>query len=48
MCEFAVDWGSRHQPTVAFSTMEGEYMTLYAATQEVMFLRHLLTELSVV
>jgi hypothetical protein len=33
---------------VALSTMEAEYMALCAATQEVMFLRQLLTKLSLV
>jgi hypothetical protein len=48
MCGAVVAWGSKLQPTVALSTMEAEYMSLCAATQEVMFLRQLLTELSIV
>ena len=48
MCGFAVAWGSRLQPIVALPTMEAEYMRVCAATQEVMFLRQLLNELSVV
>jgi hypothetical protein len=48
MCGAVVAWGSRLQPTVALSTMEAEYMLLCAATQEVMFLRQLLTKLSIV
>ena len=48
LCGYDVAWGSRLQPTVALSTMEAEYMALCFATQEVMFLRQLLTELSVV
>jgi hypothetical protein len=48
VCGSSVAWGSRLQPTVALSTMEAEYMALYVATQEVMFLRQLLTELSLV
>ena len=39
MCGAVVAWGPRLQPTVALSTMEAEYMSLCAATQEVMFLR---------
>jgi len=46
MCGSVVAYGSRLQPTVALSTMEAEYMALCAAVQEVMFLRQLLTELS--
>jgi len=38
----------RLQPFNALSTMEAEYMALCVATQEVIFLRQLLTELSVV
>jgi hypothetical protein len=48
VCGSAVAWGFRLQPTVALSTMEDEYMALYAATHEVMFLRQLLVELSLV
>jgi hypothetical protein len=48
MCGFVVAWGSILQPTVALSTMEAEYMALCTATQEVMFLRQLLTGLSLV
>ena len=45
---YVVAWGSRLQPTVALSTMEAKNMALCVATQEVMFLRQLLFELSVV
>ena len=48
MCGFAVARGSRLKPTIVLSTMEAEYMALCAATQEVMFLRELLNELTVV
>jgi hypothetical protein len=48
MCGFAVAWGSRLQPIVDLSTMEAEYMASCAETQEVVFLRQLLTELSLV
>jgi hypothetical protein len=48
MCGYVVAWGSRLQPTVALSTMEVEYIALCAATQEVMFLRQLISEFSVV
>jgi hypothetical protein len=48
MCGAAVAWGSRLQPTVALSTMEAEYMSMCATTHEVMFLRQILTELSIV
>jgi len=48
MCGSDVAWGSRLQPIVALSTMEAEYMALCVATQEVMFLRQLLTGLSLV
>jgi len=47
MCGDVVAWGSTFQSTVAMSTMEAEYMSLCAATQEDMFLRQLLTELSI-
>ena len=47
MCGAAVVWGSRLQPTVALSTMEAEYMSLCSATQEVLFLRQLLSELHI-
>jgi KUP system potassium uptake protein len=47
MCGASVAWGSILQPIVALSTMEAEYMSLRASTQEVMFLRQLLTEISV-
>jgi hypothetical protein len=48
MCGLVVAWGWRLQPIVALSTMEAIYMALFAATQEVMFLKQLLIELSMV
>ena len=48
MCGSDVAWGSKLQPTVALSTMEAEYMSLCSATQEVMFPRQVLIELSLV
>jgi hypothetical protein len=48
MCGSDVAWGSRLQSTVALSTMEAEYMALCVATQEVTFIRNLVTELCVV
>ena len=43
----AVSWKSQHQPTVALSTAEAEYMALTAAIQEVIFLRQLLDSMGV-
>jgi len=43
MCGGTVAWGNRLQSTVALSTVEAEYMALYASAQEVIFLRQLLT-----
>ena len=40
-----VAWQSRLQPTVATSTMEGEYMAAYAAIQEIVWIRGVITEL---
>ena len=48
MCGSAIAWGLRLQPTVALSTMEAEYMALCVATQEVVILRQLFNELSLV
>src|SRR5436305_6692729 len=41
----AVAWRSQHQPTVALSTMEAEYMALTEATKELLCMRRFLTEL---
>ena len=40
-----VSWKSKRQPTVATSSTEAEYMALYSATQEAVWLRLLLSEL---
>ena len=45
MCGAHVVWGSKLQSTVALSTVEAEYMAISAAVQEVLFLRHLTTNL---
>jgi hypothetical protein len=44
----AVSWKSQRQHTVATSSTEAEYMALYAATQEVIWLRRMLLELQVI
>lgn len=43
-----VSWQCRMQPTTALSTMEAEYMSACAATQEALYLRMVLEELGVV
>ena len=43
----AVRWKSQHQPTVALSTAEAEYMALTATIQEAIFLRQLLDSMGV-
>jgi hypothetical protein len=48
MCGSVVAWGSRLQPIAALSTMEAKYLTLCDATLEVIFLKQLLTEISVI
>ena len=48
MCEVVVAWGFKLPPTIALSVVEAQYMTLCDANQEVMFLRHLLSDLSYV
>ena len=42
-----IAWQSRLQPTVATSTMEAEYMAVYAAIQEIVWIRGVMTELGV-
>ncbi|XP_055916035.1 uncharacterized protein LOC129948908 [Eupeodes corollae] len=42
----AVSWATKHQPTVALSTTEAEYMALSASTQEAMWIRGLESELN--
>ena len=41
----AISWMSKRQPTVALSTMEAEYITACAATQEALYLQMLLDDL---
>ena len=41
----AISWNSKRQPTVATSSTEAEYMSLYSATQEAIWLRCLLKDL---
>lgn len=41
----AVSWKSRRQPTVAASTTEAEYMALFDATREAIWLRRLLKDM---
>ncbi len=43
----AISWASKKQATVALSTAEAEYVALSAATQEIVWLRRLLTDLKV-
>ena len=43
----AVSWKSQRQKTVAMSSTEAEYMALFAATQEVIWLRRLLKEVKI-
>ncbi|KAG6612000.1 RxLR effector candidate protein [Phytophthora cinnamomi] len=40
----AISWKSKRQPTVATSSTEAEYMALYNATQEAVWLRQLLKD----
>jgi hypothetical protein len=47
MAGAAVTWKSRKQVTVAMSTNESEYMALGDATKEALWLRSLLTEMSI-
>ena len=41
-----ISWNSKRQPTVATSSTEVDYMSLYSATQEAIWLRGLLTDLN--
>lgn len=41
-----MSWGSRKQPTVALSTSEAEYVALTLASQEAIWLKHLLSDLT--
>ena len=47
MSEGAISWLSQKQSTVALSTAEAEYIALSSATQEVVWLRQLLTDIGV-
>ena len=47
MSGVSVSWKSQHQPTVALSTAEAEYMALTAAIQEAIFLRQLFDSMGV-
>ena len=40
-----ISWNSKRQPTVATSSTEAEYMSLYSATQEAVWLRNLIKDL---
>jgi len=42
----AISWNSKKQPTVALSTTEAEYMALTSASQEALWLRRLMREIS--
>ena len=44
-CGGAISWASKHQPTVALSTTEAEYMSLACGTQEAMWLKQLQDDL---
>ena len=41
----SISWSSRKQAVVALSTAEAEYIALSSATQEIIWLRRLLTDL---
>jgi hypothetical protein len=43
-----ISWASKKQSTVAMSTMEAEFLALTACTQEIIYLRTLLTELKLI
>ena len=40
-----ISWNNKFQPTVAFSTTETEYMTLFESTKEIIWLRQFLLDL---
>ena len=42
-----IGWQSHLQPTVATSTMEAEYMAAYAAIQEIVWIRGVMTKLGI-
>ena len=41
-----ISWQSRLQPTVATSSLESEYMAMYAGIQEIVWLKGVLRELN--
>jgi hypothetical protein len=43
----AISWRSQRQPTVAASTTEAEYMSLFSATQEAIWLRRFLNDIKI-
>lgn len=45
-CNGAISWCTKKQPTVALSTTEAEYMAMSAATQEALWLRGLVSEIT--
>lgn len=47
MSEGAISWLSQKQSTAALSTAEAEYIALSSATQEVVWLQQLLTDIGV-
>jgi hypothetical protein len=46
LCNGAVSWSSKKQPTVALSTTESEYMAAAWAAREAIWIRSLLTDLN--
>ena len=48
MAEGPISWLSKKQTTVALSTSEAEYVSVSAATQEVVWLRRLLTDIQAI
>ena len=40
-----ISWASKKQPTMSLSTIEAEYQAMSVATQEAIWLRHLLEEI---
>lgn len=45
MCEGAITWASKRQPTIAISSTEAEYMAISSAIQEAIWLKQLASEL---
>jgi len=40
-----ISWASKKQPTVSLSTIDAKYRAMFVATQEAIWLRHLLKEI---